>query len=287
MKPPPFAYARPAELDEALELLDDAGEDAKLIAGGQSLMPLLAYRLARPSHLVDIGRIEGLDTVEQVNGGLAVGALVRHAQLERRVDLPAPWHALTEAAGLIGHYPIRVQGTFGGSMAHADPAAELPVVATALGADFVVRSRSGNRTIPVEEFFAGPFMTVVEPDEVLVRVDFRPAPAGRRSVFEEFSIRHGDFATAAVAVALVLDEDGCARDVRIALGAVGPLPARAAEAEAALEGSPLRDSDLAAAGRLAAETCEPYGEARNSADFRHELVDVLVRRALRRVKETA
>lgn len=284
MKTPPFAYARATELDEALEMLDDAGEDAKLLAGGQSLVPLLAYRLARPTHLVDIGRIEGLDGLRESADGLTVGALVTHAELESQVGLPSRWQALTEAAALIGHYPIRVRGTIGGSLAHADPAAELPVVAMALGADLLVRSVDGDREIAVEDFLYGPFMTVLEPNEMVVGVRFRPADAARRSAFDEFSTRHGDFASAATAVAGTF-EDGVVRDVRIALGAVGPVPVRVHAAESALEGSELSTPDIAAAARLAMEACNPAGDARASGEFRRELVEVLVGRALRRLRE--
>ena len=287
MKPPPFAYARATALDEALELLEDAGEEAKLLAGGQSLIPLLAFRLARPTHVIDIARLPGLDAVDVVDGGLHIGTLVTHAHLERSVHLPPPWRALTECAGLIGHYPIRIRGTVGGSMAHADPAAELPVVATALGADFVVRSRAGSRRIPVAEFFSGPFTTALEDGEMIVRIEFAPAPAGRRSAFEEFATRNGDFAFAAAAVALTLDGEGRAHDVRIALGGVGPTPIRARQAEAALEGSALGRADITAAARLSSEACSPAADARASADFRRELVQVLVERALRRLEEGA
>lgn len=284
MKTPPFAYARASELDEALEMLDDAGEDAKLLAGGQSLLPLLAYRLARPTHLVDIGRIAGLDGLRETAGGLIVDALVTHANLESQIGLPARWRALTEAAALIGHYPIRVRGTIGGSLAHADPAAELSVVATALGADLLVRSIGSSREIAVEDFFYGPYMTVLEPNEMVVGVRFRPADVARRSAFDEFSTRHGDFAFASTAVAATF-EDGVARDVRIALGAVGPVPVRAVAAETALEGSSMSGPEIDAAAQLAMNNCEPAGDARASGEFRRELIEVLVARSLRRLKE--
>lgn len=284
MKPPPFAYARASELEEALELLAEAGEDAKLLAGGQSLVPLLGVRLSRPTHLVDITRLPGLDVVSFTeDGGLAVGALVTHAQLERMFDIGPAWRVLAEGAGLIGHYPIRVRGTAGGSFAHADPSAELPVVATALGADFVVRSSSGSRRIPVEQFFTGPFTTALEVDEMIVRVEFAPAPVARRSAFEEFSTRHGDFASASVAVALIQDEAGHVHDAKIAVGAVGPTPLRALEAEAALHGSSLGETDIHTAGRLARDVCSSGGDGRADGEFRRDLVEALITRALRRL----
>ncbi|WP_028922210.1 FAD binding domain-containing protein [Pseudonocardia acaciae] len=277
MKPPPFAYARAGSVAEALELLADAGEDAKLLAGGQSLIPLLAYRLARPSHLVDIGRIPGLSDVATGPDGLRVQALVTHAALQSRADLTGPWRAVRECAGLIGHYPVRTRGTFGGSISHGDPSAELPVVALALEAEFVLRSPGGERLVRAEDFFAGPFMTVLEPTEMLVQARFPAAGAGRLSAFEEFSTRAGDFASAATAVALTPDETGRVHQVRIALGGVGPVPARAAEAEAALEGAPLDEAAIAAAARAAAADCRAGEDG--------ALIPVLVERALRRIRE--
>ncbi|MEO3892218.1 FAD binding domain-containing protein [Nonomuraea sp. B5E05] len=276
MKPPAFRYTRASSLAQALDLVAQAGEDAKFLAGGQSLMPLLALRMSRPSHLVDIDRLPGLDLIREVDGGLAVGALVRHAALERSAGLVGPWQALRDAAAHIGHHPIRLRGTFGGSIAHADPAAELPVVATAMSASFLVRSSGRERTIPAAEFFAGPLMTALEPDELLVEALF-PAPFPQtRSAFEEFSPRAGDFALASAAVALALDGSGRVADARIALGGIAGAPSRTYEAEAALNGEHLADDVIREAAGRAAATCE--------ATNRAELVATLVRRALRRLK---
>jgi CO/xanthine dehydrogenase FAD-binding subunit len=285
MKPPPFAYARASSLDEALSLLAAAGEDAKLLAGGQSLMPLLTYRLARPTHLVDIGHLPGLNAITHADDALVIGALARHAQLELSASLTGPWQALREAASQIGHLPIRVRGTFGGSLAHADPAAELPVACIALQAQFVLRSCDGSRVVPADQFFAGPFMTILGPAEALTEARFPAPPPRLRSAFEEFTIRSGDFALASAAAALRLGADGTAHDARIAIGGVGPVPLRAAEAEAALEGTALTDEAIAAAARLASWACEPRGDAIADPIFRRELVEVLVARALRRLKE--
>jgi carbon-monoxide dehydrogenase medium subunit/6-hydroxypseudooxynicotine dehydrogenase subunit alpha len=285
MKPPPFAYRRADTLDEALSLVAEVGEDAKFLAGGQSLMPLLAYRLSRPSHLVDIGHLRGLGDIRADGGGLLVGGLVRHAQLERSVGLVGPWRAIREAAGLIGHYPIRVRGTFGGSIAHADPSSELPVVSLALNAAFVLRSAEGTRVVPAAEFFMGPFMTVLEPTEALVEIRFPAPPPALRSAFEEFTLRSGDFALASAAVAVGIGGDGVARDVRIALGSVGPAPFRAHEAESALDGAALTEEAIAETARLAAHACHPADGPGADAAFRRDLVVALVTRALRRLKE--
>lgn len=285
MKPPPFAYARAESLDHALTLLDEAGEDAKVLAGGQSLVPLLAYRLARPTHLIDIGRLPGLDTMRSDDTGLVVGGLVRHHELERSAGLSGPWRVLREAAGLIGHHPIRIRGTFAGSVAHADPAAELPVAATALDASFTVRSTGGDRVIPAAEFFVGPFMTVLEPAEIVVDGRFPAPPAGMRSAFAEFSPRAGDFAFVSVAVAVALDDGDRVRHARIVLGCVGALPLRASEAEDELMGSALTEQVIDDAARAAAAGCDPVDGPHASATFRRELVAVLVGRTLRRLRE--
>lgn len=287
MKPAPFAYAAAGTLDEAVTLLGEAGEDAKLLAGGQSLLPLLAFRLARPSHLIDIGEARELDTLEEQDGCLRVGALVRHAVLER-AELDGGWQALRQAASHIGHPPVRVRGTFGGSLAHADPAGELGVVAAALDAEIVLRSIRGVRAVPAGEFFLAPLTTAAEADEVLVEARF-PAPAtGFRSVFEEFSPRLGDFAYASVAAGCRLAGDGSAHDVRIALGSVGPTPVRAPDAEAALSGSVLDDTAIIECARLAAAACDPSaGDWHAGGTYRRALVKHLVERALRRLREPA
>ena len=284
MKPAPFAYAAADSLDEVLALLGEAGEDAKLLAGGQSLLPLLAFRLARPSHIIDIGAVPGLDSLDERDGRLHVGALVRHATLER-ADLPGPWRALREAASLIGHLPIRVRGTFGGSLAHADPAGELAVVATALDAQIVLKSVRGERAIPASEFFLGPLISAAETDEVLMEARFPVPSNGFRSVFEEFSPRAGDFAYASVAAGCALAKDGSAHDVRIALGSVGPTPVRASDAEQALSGSALEDAVIVECARLAASACDPAaGDWHADGEYRRALVVSLVERALRRLR---
>lgn len=285
MKPPPFAYSRATSLDEALTLVAEAGDEAKFLAGGQSLLPLLAYRLSRPTHLMDIGRLPGLDGIDPADGGLAIGGLVRHVRLERSTVLTGPWRAIREAAALIGHLPIRERGTFGGSIAHADPSAELPVVATALDAVFVLRSVAGLRTVPAADFFTGPFMTVLEPAEALVQINFPVPPPGLRSAFEEFTARSGDFALVSAAAAVASGRDGVVRHARIALGSVGPVPVRAREAEAFLDGTALTPDAVAEAARIAAAGTEPGEDAFAGPAFRRELVEVLVARALTRLTD--
>lgn len=285
MKPAPFAYAAAESLEEVLALLGEAGEDAKLLAGGQSLLPLLAYRLARPSHLIDIGGVPGLDGLDRRGDCLHVGALVRHAALERS-ELHGGWQALREAAGLIGHLPIRIRGTFGGSLAHADPASELGVVVTALDADIVLRSARGERTVPAAEFFIAPLTTAAEPDEVLVEARLAAPGSGFRSVFEEFSPRVGDFAYASVAAGCRVGADGSAHDVRIALGSVGPTPIRARAAERALSGSTLEEAAIAECAQMAAGACDPAaGDWHADGEYRRALIASLVERALTRLRD--
>jgi carbon-monoxide dehydrogenase medium subunit/6-hydroxypseudooxynicotine dehydrogenase subunit alpha len=284
VKPPPFAYARAESRDEAVAFLAEWGDDAKVLAGGQSLMPLMNFRLARPAYLVDINGVDELADFRAADGdGLVIGALCRHAFLEGRDELEGPWRALAEAMPLIGHYPIRVRGTAGGSIAHADPAAELPVVCAALGAELVAASTAGARTIPAAEFFAGPFTTALRPDELLVEVRVPGPPTGAVTAFEEFSERAGDFALACVCAGAALSDGRCTW-ARIALGGVGPAPVRATEAEEMLVGSDLGDDALTEAAHAAAAGCNPGGDFHASAMFRKELVVALLRRAFQRVR---
>jgi CO/xanthine dehydrogenase FAD-binding subunit len=276
MKPPPFAYARAESAEQAVSLLADAGDDAKVIAGGQSLVPLLNFRLARPSVLVDVNPIAELDYLRiGANGdGLAVGALCRYVALERSSGLTGRWNAVAEAVPLIGHYPIRARGTVGGSIAHADPAAELPVVCLAYDAELEALGPEGRRTIQAGEFFGGPFTTALAPDELLVEVRLTAPPSDARSAFEEFSERAGDFALTSVCTVV---GDGWAR---IALGGVGPTPLRAAAAEEAL----IAGAEPVEVGVLAARDCDPGSDFHASGDFRKELVAELTRRALERLR---
>jgi len=285
VKAPPFAYARAGSLEEALALLAEAGEDAKAIAGGQSLVPLLAYRLVRPSHLVDIDGIAGLGGIEEDGaGGLAIGALARHAQLAA-LEGGGARGLLGQAASLIGHVPIRSRGTLGGSLAHADPAAELPVALLALDATVVVRSPGGEREIPIDGFATGPFQTVLTPGELVTGARVPPR-AGARVAFRELAVRSGDFALAIAAVVVDVEE-GALRRVRVALGGVDPVPRRSVEAERLLEGAAPGDEAIEAAAEAAAAGCDPVADHVTSAAYRRDLVRRLVRDALREVHAEA
>jgi len=271
VKPPPFAYARAGSLEEALDLLAEGSEDVKALAGGQSLVPALSFRLVRPSHLVDIDGIAGLDEIRESDGRLSIGALARHAALAR-LERAGSWGALAAAARAIGHDAIRVRGTLGGSLAHADPAAELPVVALALDAELLLASRGGRRTVAAADFFLGPFTTALAPGELLVETTFAAPPAGARTAFCEFATRTGDFALACVCVGV---GPGWAR---IAVGGVGATPVRAPQAEALLAASGADAVEEAAA--TAGRELEVYGDRTANEGRRRDLVRTLTRRAL-------
>jgi CO/xanthine dehydrogenase FAD-binding subunit len=208
VKPAPFEYAAPASLDEALALI---GDDARPLAGGQSLVPMLNFRLARPARLVDLERV-GLDHV-RVDGALRIGAMTRQATIERSQEIAAGWPLLRQAVRHVGHPQIRARGTIGGSVAHADPKAELPVALAALGARFHVRSAAGARTLTAGQLFRGPLMTALAPDELLVEIEVPPLPAAARTAFAEHTRTHGDFAIAGVAAVVTGD--------RVTLGLLG------------------------------------------------------------------
>src|SRR5580700_1260038 len=274
MKPPPFAYSAPTTLDEALALLQENGDDARPLAGGQSLVPLLSFRLARPSHLIDLAGISELGSIIVDDDHLVIGAMVRERSAERHdgVRLLAP--LLAQALPLIGHPAIRSRGTIGGSLAHADPAAELPAVALLLGAELVAQSRDrGRRTINAADFFVGFFTTALEPDEILTEVRIqRPAP-GTGSAIEEVARRHGDFAMVGAA-AMVRLENGKIADARVALTGVSDVPVRATEAETILHGAEPTDEAFAAAAEEAAASLSPPADLHGSSTYRRHLAVV-------------
>jgi carbon-monoxide dehydrogenase medium subunit len=279
LKPASFAYHRATTVSEALELLAREGEDAKVIAGGQSLVPLMAFRLARPSALIDIARIPDLRYVRRDGGILRIGALTTHRDVETSSEpgVLDGYGVLPRAARFIGHYPIRTRGTFGGSIAHADPTSEWCMLALLLDAEIVATGSQGSRIIAAGEFFEGLFTTALRPDELVTEVRF-PGPAPRAAI-HEFARRQGDFAIVAAAAAVEIG-DGRLRSARIALGGVGDRPVRATEAEALLEGAPPREETFAEAGRAAAAPLDPPSDIHGSSGYRKDLASALVRRAL-------
>ena len=281
MKPAPFEYLAPRSLDEVLARLADFGDDAKLLAGGQSLVPAMNLRLARPRVLIDLGRVPDVDYIRASGGTLALGALVRQRAAERSADVRRGAPLLAQALPFIGHPAIRNRGTVGGSLAHADPAAELPAVVAALDGDLVVASVRGRRVVKPSEFFASYLTTTLRPDEMLVEVRLPHATATSRSAFVEFARRHGDFALVGVALALELDAGNVCRSARVALVGVGPGPVRAVQAERCLVGQVVSDAAIREAAESAAKEIDPPGDLHASGHYRRRLAAVLVEDAVR------
>jgi aerobic carbon-monoxide dehydrogenase medium subunit len=276
-----FDYEAPETLEEVVALKAELGDEAKILAGGQSLVPSMNFRLARPSSLIDVNKINAAHEGQVIEDQLVISPIVRHAVFEAPQDLGPTGALLASACRHIGHVPIRTRGTFVGSLAHADPAAEWSVVALATTAQLQARSTSGDRTIAAEEFFVGPYMTALSEDEVLVEARIPMLPASTKVSFLELSRRAGDFAL--VCIAVVGDASGGSlQDVRIALGGVASKPIRVPLAEASLNGEVPSASLFEEAARQAAGEIDTIGDIHGSAEYRRELVDVYVRRGLER-----
>ncbi|HYS28051.1 MAG TPA: xanthine dehydrogenase family protein subunit M [Candidatus Limnocylindria bacterium] len=286
MLPAAFEYASPGTLDEALALLDQHADDGKVLAGGQSLIPLLKLRLASPAFLVDINRIPDLDVLEERDGALVIGALVRHKTAERSSLLANRYAVLAEAAPQVADPLVRNRGTLAGSLAHADPSGDWGSVMLAVDAEFVLRSRSGSRTVKARDFFNGPFSTVLQPTEILteIRIPARRGPTG--GAYLKLERKVGDFATVGVAIQLQMD-DGKVGTAGIALTAVGPQNIKATEAEAALKGQTLNDKVIKEAGQLAAKAAEPRADLRGSEAYKRNVVRIFTERGLKRAYERA
>jgi aerobic carbon-monoxide dehydrogenase medium subunit len=285
MLPPPFDYAAPRSLDEVLDLLAEHGDEAKVLAGGQSLIPLLKLRLGEPALLVDINRLDGLGQVAEDDGQLRVGALVRHRDAERSALLRERYPTMAAAAPQVSDPLVRNLGTVGGSLAHADPAGDWGAVMLAMGAELVASSRAGSRTIAARDFFDGPFMTALRPDELLVevRVPARPRTGGAYLKLER---KVGDFATAAVAVRVTM-ENGRIGDAGIGLTAVGPNNLEATDAQALLAGADPSDEAFREAADLAASAAAPSSDIRGTADYKRNVVRVFTERGLQQAAAMA
>lgn len=279
MKAPAFDYQAPRSVEEALALIGEFGDDARLLAGGQSLVPLMNFRLARPSVVIDLNGLDELSYIAEEDDGLRIGAMTRQAQVERSGAIAGGWPLLAEAIALVAHPAIRNRGTIGGSLAHADPAAELGAVASCLDAELELRSRAGSRRVLARDFFQGAYSTCLEPTEMVTEVRF-PRPRQGAAAFVEMSRREGDFALAGVAATVELDEERRCRDARIAFCGVEPSPWRPAAVEAALKGETLSQDLLAEASALAADAMESYDDVHASARYRRHLSVVLCRQAL-------
>jgi len=285
MKPPRFDYVLPRGVEEALSVLAQHGEEAKVLAGGQSLVPLLNFRLVRPAYLVDLNDVDGLGGVRVADGRLCIGAMTRQRAVETSALVRERCPLLAEAMPQIGHTQIRNRGTIGGSLAHGDPAAELPAVVAALGGELVLQSARGLRVLTPEQFFVGYLTTAAAPDELLVEVRLPVTPPRTGSAFLEVSRRHGDFALVGVAVTLTVDEAGVCIAGAIALTGVGPTPVVAREAARALVGVRPVPAAFEEAGRRVAAGVTPDGDLHASSEYRQHLAGVLTRRALARAAE--
>jgi carbon-monoxide dehydrogenase medium subunit len=278
MKPAPFDYMAPATLDEAVGTLATAGDDAKVLAGGQSLIPMLALRLARPAVLVDINRVRGLDAIREASGMLEVGALVRQRALERWAAERVP--LLTAALRAVAHPPIRNRGTVVGSVVHADPASELPALLLCLEGVVLARGPKGERMIPADRFYRVPLTTALDPRELATAVRFTLPPAGAGWGFAEVSRRHGDFALVGAVAVLTRAPDGTVGRARLAFFGAGGTPVRGLAAERALEGRAPAAGLIAEAARAAAAGLSPDGDIHATAEYRRRVAATLAERTL-------
>ena len=289
MKPAPFEYIAPTSLDEALNALQDHGNDGKLLAGGQSLIPVMNFRLAQPAVIIDLNGVTELDALnEDVNGGVRVGAMVRHSRLEHSETIAQAVPLISEVMPYIAHPQIRNRGTIGGSLAHADPAAELPVIMVTLEAQFRLQQRGGERWVKAVDFYESLFMTALEPEEILVEIAIPPHPAKSGYAFTEFSRRHGDYAQVGAAAVVTMDESGICRDARLVYLSVGEIPMVAVKAAEMMVGERVTPDLIASAAELASrQEIDPMGDIHGTADYKRHLAAVLGRRTLQQAVSRA
>jgi carbon-monoxide dehydrogenase medium subunit len=279
VKPAKFEYHAPASVEEALQILERYQGEARVLAGGQSLVPMMNFRLATPAAIVDLNRITGLAEIGESDGVVTIGAMVRQRRIEFAPLITEKLPLLSAATRWIGHLPTRTRGTIGGSIAHADPAAEIPMILQVLEGEVVVRGPQGERRIAASDLFLAPLTTSLAADEIITEVRFPAMPPGVCHAIEEFARRKGDFAIAAISVMLVRDGERCTM-ARLATAGIGPVTVRLRDAEAILEERGLGDAAIAAAAEKAAELVEPMSDQHGSADFRRHLTGVLTRRAV-------
>ena len=282
MKPAPFEYHAPESLGDVTALLAEYGDDAKVLAGGQSLVPMLALRLTRFEHIIDLNRVAALSGVERSNGTLTIRSMTRQSAVEHDTAAGEAVPLLAEAIPLIGHFQIRNRGTVGGSIAHADPASELPAVALALDAELEVAGPDGTRRVPAADFFLGTWTTSIGEDEILSAVHFPVWPGRAGFAVEEIARRSGDFALAGVVAAVELNDAGAVQRSAISFLGMAPTPVRARAAEDALNGSSPTATDLTEIARLAVGDTEPTADVHASAEYRQHVGAHLVERALDR-----
>ena len=280
MIPPSFEYLRPKSISEAIQMLQQHGDDAKILSGGQSLIPMMKLRLARPGILIDINRIAGLSHIKEEGGFLKIGGLAREAELESSPLVRSKYPILADTTHVIADPQVRNLATVGGNLAHGDPANDHPATMIALGAEVLANGPKGERVIPIEDFFVSLFTTALKPDEILTEIRV-PIPQARSGgAYQKLERKVGDFATAAVAVQLTLDAQGACQKAGIGLTNVGATPIKARKAESSLQGKKLDDARIAEAAQLAADQAEPGADLRGPAEYKKGLVKELARRAL-------
>jgi carbon-monoxide dehydrogenase medium subunit len=287
MIPPAFEYLRPKTIPEAITLLQQHGDDAKILSGGQSLIPMMKLRIARPAYLIDINRISGLSYIKEEGGFLKIGGLMREAELEASPLVRAKYPILTDTAHVVADPQVRNLATVAGNLAHGDPANDHPATMIALGAQVVATGSGGERIIPIEEFFLSLFSTALQPGEILTEVRVPVPPPRSGGAYFKLERKVGDFATAAVAAQVTLEGSGAAQKVGIALTNVGPTPIKAKKAEDFLRGKKLDDANIRQAAQFAADDAQPSSDLRGPADYKKALVKELARRALTRAAERA
>lgn len=287
MIPPSFEYLRPNTIPEAISLLQQYGQEAKILSGGQSLIPMMKLRLARPSYLVDINRIKGLSYVKEEGGFLKIGGLTRESELEASAIIQSKYPIILDTAHVIADPQVRNLATVGGNLAHGDPANDHPATMLALGAQVVATGPRGERTIPIEEFFVSLFTTALQPTEILTEIRIPAAAAHTGGGYVKLERKVGDFATAAVAAHLVLNNQGIVQKAGIGLTNVGPKPIKARKAEDFLRGKKADAAAIAQAAQLAADEAQPSSDLRGPAEYKKGLVKELAKRALSRAAERA
>ena len=287
MIPPAFEYLRPKTIPEAVAFLQQYGDDAKILSGGQSLIPMMKFRLARPAYLVDINRISGLAYIKEEGGHLKIGGLTRESDLEHSDLIRAKYPIILDTAHVIADPQVRNLATVAGNLAHGDPANDHPATMLALGAKVVATGPKGERVIPIEEFFVSLFTTALQPDEIVTEIRIPTPPARSGGAYLKLERKVGDFATAAVAAQITLDDKGGCQKVGIGLTNVGPTPLKAGQAESFLLGKKADPANIEQAAALAAADARPSSDLRGPAEYKKGLVKELTRRALTRAVERA
>jgi len=287
MIPAPFEYEAPTTLDEALALLEQHGDDAKILAGGHSLIPMMKLRFAEPELLIDINNIPGLSYIKEENGHLQIGAMTREAELEHSDLIRSMYPIFTDASKLIADPQVRNMGTIGGNIAHGDAANDHPAVMIALNAQVEITGKEGKRTVGIDDFFKGFYMTALEPNEILTALHIPTPAAGTGNAYHKLERKVGDYATAGVAVQLTLDSSGVVTYVGIGLTNVNPIPMRAARSEQALLGKKLTEETIAQAAQFASEDCNPSKDLRGDVAYKRAMVGVITKRIIQKAAERA